>query len=131
MNDENLVKIAYIQAESEKFEKIFILIKHFFSLTATVIIVYIIVDGVKPFLFSDPKNIKALTNLISKLNISNISGYILSAFFGGAYLLERKGKKRIIKKKAELQKSLKKNDSYRTSSELDDCENVSKGEKND
>lgn len=112
------VKIAEIEASTEKFHAFCGLIKHAFSIIGFIFSVYIIFEGLEPFFKSNPDSIAAMSLFIEKLNISNVTGYVLSAAFGVAYTIERSGKKRAVQKISDLTQKVEANDAYRSSSGL-------------
>jgi len=107
--------------EDRKIERIRLwtgLVKYGISWLAVVGAIYIIFAGLKPFIGQTPEAISAFASFLAKLNFGNITGYVLAGGFGLGWMLERKGKKRAIRKKGELQKSAENNDAYRSSSGL-------------
>ena len=120
------IRLAEIEASTAKFHEICGLIKHVFTILGLLFAIYLILEGIKPFFEYNPEAINAMSNFVDKLNISNISGYVLSAGLGVAYKLERNGKKRAVKEMAKLQKQLEGSDAYRSSSGLTDEGNTPK-----
>lgn len=79
---------------------------------------WIIIKGLEPFLYSDPNIINAIAVVIEKINISNITGYIVATLTSCGWYLERRGKKRAIIEKGKYQKIAEQNDDFRSTSGL-------------
>lgn len=118
MVTKNDIEIEKIKAFTERFHELCGIIKHLFSIVGVLFAIKIIFLGMLPFLSSSPDVINAMAVLIEKINISNISGYILAGGTSTGWYIERKGKKRAIQKKGEYQKLAEGNDNSRSSSGL-------------
>lgn len=85
-----------------------------------VLAIYIVMDGFRDIVHSNPDSISALAKLADAVNIGNITSYFLTGIAGFAWWRERKGKKRAIQEKSKLQKQVEEKDTYRTTSGLTD-----------
>ncbi len=117
-NKSDDVELAKLYVSAQRFDAIIDLIKHLISVCGGVFAIYIIFQGLIPFLTASPDVLSAMALVIEKINFSNTIGYIVGA--GGiiAAALERKGKKRAIKEKGKFQKMLESADEYRSTSRL-------------
>ncbi|MFM2254169.1 MAG: hypothetical protein RJB68_2506 [Pseudomonadota bacterium] len=80
---------------------------------------YMFFDTLKALGNNNPASIEALGGLVEKMKVSTIAHSILTAGLGGAWYLERKGKKRAIRKLAEHRHGSEAKDPYNASSDLD------------
>ena len=112
------VEFARIYASAQKFDAVCGLIKHLISVCGGVFAIYLIFKGLVPFLTANPDVISAMALVIEKINVANVTGYIVGAGAVTAWAVERQGKKRAIKEKGRLQKLIESTDNYRSSSNL-------------
>lgn len=82
------------------------------KLAAGVGVIYIIMAGLREISGANPVGIKALAELVKELKVSTIVGYVLAAGCAGGWYLERKGKKRLLPKKAAARHQLEQSDPY-------------------
>lgn len=93
--------------------------KHALSVTCVVAVMWVIFNAVKEMTVGqDASSIAALAKIVEALNLGSIMGYCWGLGATGLWLRERKGKKRAIRRKSELQDELEREDPNRTSSEL-------------
>lgn len=92
--------------------------KHLVSAGAWVLAIWIIFEALKMIVNQSPSSIAALATVIDSLKIGSILGYVWGIGATGLYTIERLGKKRAIRKKAQLQKQLEQMEPNRTSSNL-------------
>jgi len=118
MASKNDLEIQRVKSSTDKFGFVCGLFEQVVRTVGGLGALWIIFAGLKPFLASNPATINAMSALIEKINISNITGYFLAAAVGTGWLIERKGKKRAIKQKGKYQKMVEENDPYRSSSGL-------------
>lgn len=92
---------------------------HTVTAAAWVGAVWLIFNGIEPILKGlDADQIGAVARVIEALNLGSMAGYIWGTVATAAYIVERKGKKRAITKKAEFQEIVESSDANRTSSGL-------------
>lgn len=118
MTTKNDVKIEEYRASTTRFRYVCGIIKHFITIGGVLGALYIIFEGLKPFLKSDPQVLMVMVQILDKLNIYNITGYIVAAGASTGWALERKGKKRAIKEKGRYQALAESLDAYRSTSGL-------------
>jgi len=112
-------EIEKIRASTERWKASLQLASTIVGYTAAVVALWIIMDSLQSFFTHDTEVIVAMTNLIDKINISNITGYFLAALATIAWRIERNGKKRAIEEKGKYQRLVEKKDASRSSSGLD------------
>lgn len=118
MSDSAEIKIEKIRASTRKFSMVCGVIKHAISIGCMLASLKILFVGLQPFLTSNPEAIKAIALIIEKINVSNITGYLLASATATGWYIERKGKKRAIRQKGKYQKMIESSDDYRSSSGL-------------
>jgi hypothetical protein len=94
------------------------IVKHLVTMGAIIWCVYLMMNGLVEAAKSGADTVGALANLADKLNISGVVGWIATAAASGAYMLERKGKKRLLKQIADERYEREKGDPYSASSGL-------------
>lgn len=118
MSESKSIQIERIKSGTEKFRLIVGLLSHISTILGVVVAIWVIMKGLEPFLYSDPDTINAMAVVLDKINVSNISGYIVATFTSCAWYMERLGKKRAIKEKGKYQKIAEQNDEFRSTSGL-------------
>ncbi|MEW6219735.1 MAG: hypothetical protein AB1634_09425 [Thermodesulfobacteriota bacterium] len=112
------IEVARIEAGSRKFSATCDTVKHIITVIGVLVALHIAFEGIRPFLESRPEIIDALARLAGKVNVGNITGYVIGAISGGAWYLERRGKKRAIARKGQYQRRAEAGDIHRSSSGL-------------
>lgn len=79
---------------------------------------YIIMEGLKPFIGQNPEAIAAFAKLVEAINPGNITSYFVAALSTIGWGIERNGRKRAIRLKDEYQRQVEGGDAYRSSSGL-------------
>lgn len=106
---------------AERFNTIFLSIRHLLTLLASLAAIWLMFDGLEKVVGSQsPDGISAFARVVEALNIGSVLGYLWGVGATIAWHRERKGKQRIIKEKSSLQKTVERNDSYRPGSGLTD-----------
>lgn len=116
----NELELRKLVIDSQKFGLKIKLAQHFLTLFAVVYCVYLIMHGLGEMVKAKPDSIGALANVIEKLQVNAILGWVVSAGLGIGWKFERNGKKRAIRKTSELRSELTKKDPHNESSQLDE-----------
>ena len=125
-NSNHDVIIASKNASVEKFKAICELIAKLAKLTTTIIVVWLLLNGIKEIIEGQsPEGIIAISKIISISNLGSVLGYIWGSGVTVLYFFERKGKKRAIKEKNKYQNLYEGKE--RTSSGLDEYGNTPRG----
>lgn len=106
--------------EAEKFGALLAMISNAFKWAAFAFLGYLFFDTLKALGTNSPESLEALGRLIEKMKLSDIVHYIVTGMLGAGWALERKGKKRAIKKLAKDRKSIEQGDPYNASSQLNE-----------
>lgn len=102
-----------------KFLAVMEFLKHVMTLGTGLGVVWVIMEALKAMTAGkDASGIAALAQVVTALDLGTIVGYIWAAGATVLWLKERKGKKRAISRKSELQDRLEGGETNRTSSEL-------------
>ncbi|MRW89820.1 hypothetical protein GJ699_07480 [Duganella sp. FT80W] len=110
--NKNELTLETLKISADKYKVTLNFLTSAFKLIALVAIIYIIMEGLREIAGANPAAIKALAGLVKELKISTITGYVLAAFCGSGWYMERKGKKRLLRKKAAERHRLEQNDPY-------------------
>lgn len=103
--------------------------KHLTTLAAILFGLKIIFDGLQPFIGQNPDALLAFAKIISAINPSNITSYMVAGVATVGWGIERHGKQRAIRQKSEYQKQIESGDLYRSSSGLSKTGQTPKGVK--
>lgn len=104
------VELAKINATREKAAATFSVIGVLIRVTGGVLAIKFIMDGLERIVLSKPESIEALAKVVEAINTENILSYFLVVGTGIAWKLERNGKKRAIKKIADMRKKYEPNE---------------------
>ena len=118
-NELELEKLK-IQSQSDRFHATMETIAKVASIIGWIGAVYLIMRGLELIVLAKPEAIHALAMVVEKLHINEILGWIGAVIGGGAWIFERKGKKRAYKVNSELRKRLEGNDLHLGTSGLDE-----------
>ncbi len=112
------IELAKIEAGASRFnattDTVKTLAKYFFSTLA----VYFICRAIMDISRQDAGALGALANVIGKLHLHTIAGYLAAGTFGALWRVERRNKKERIKKLGYFRKKCESMDAYRSSSGL-------------
>lgn len=109
-------ELAY---SAHKFEQSIGLVSLLMKLVTIGFCAYWLFDTLKVLGAMHPASLEALSKVIEKLKFGDWLHYILTAGLGSAWYVERKGKKRAIRKLAEARRNVEVSDKYNESSSLD------------
>lgn len=118
--NKNELELRKLVLRSENVGAFMNLVQHAISATAVVGSIYIVVGGLERLVQSRPDAISALAVVIEKLQVNSILAYIVAACTTLGYVYERRGKKRAIRKLADLRHGQERQDPYKSSSHLDE-----------
>lgn len=124
-------EIAKATISASKFEAVFGVIKHFLTLSAALGALYIIFEGLAPFIGQNPEAILAFAKLMEAVNPSNVTSYFIATILGVGWYGERSGRLRAIKQKSALQKENESGDAYRSTSGLTETGQTPEGDSYD
>lgn len=117
--NKNELEFEKANLKARQFDQIISLIKHVISVSGTVFALWILVSGLQSIISGQsPESIKAISELVHAFPISDILGYAWGAGMTGIWMVERRQKKRAIKKKGEYQAAAERGEVNRTSSNL-------------
>lgn len=118
--NKNEFELKKLMLKSESFGSVMNLLQHAVTAGAAVWSIYIIFDGLDRIVKSNPDAIGELAQVIEKLQISAILGYVVAGLTTIGYVYERRGKKRAIRKLDDMRTKLEMNDPHKGSSNLDE-----------
>lgn len=117
----NELTLELKKASLQQFQVWVDLFKHALSIGCVLGVVWIIFSAVKDMTVGqDASSIAALAKIVEALNLGSILGYCWGLGATGLWLRERKGKKRAIRWKSQLQDKLEDGEPNRSSSQLTD-----------
>ena len=116
----NELELRRLGIEAQKFGDIMNFVLRICTLLTFLGALYLIMAGLNEMVKSQPEALNSLAIVIEKFQFNAIFGYILAAGTTAAWFYEREGKKRAIKKSDGFRTELEKNDSYKSSSNLDE-----------
>ena len=111
------VDIARLKAKTLRQRELVSLAKAISLFLFLLAALYMILQGLRPVIDREASTIQALATLVKAMHADAIVMTVVSGVLGTAYGLERRGKKRALAQKAELQRRLEAGDPYRSSSE--------------
>lgn len=79
---------------------------------------YLMFDSLKSIAQANPAAISAIADVVKNLGLGSKIGYGVTAASGGAWFLERRGKKRLLNQLDEVRKVRESKDPYRAGSGL-------------
>ena len=100
------------------------------KLAAGVAAIWMIMAALREISGANPAGIKALAELAKELHLSTTVGYLLAAGCAGGWALERKGKKRLLPKKAAERHKIERDDAYHPPCGLTPTGDTPKAEEN-
>lgn len=118
--NKNEFEIGKLSIQAGVTGKLMELVSRLATVGAVVFSIYLIVQGLTEMVKAKPEALMALSTVIEKLKINQILGYVVAAGTSAAWMYERQGKKRAIKKSDALRKKLENKDAYSPSSNLDE-----------
>jgi len=118
--NKNELELEKLKIQSDRFHATMETIAKLASIIGWVGAVYLIMRGLESIVLAKPEAIQALAMVVEKLHINAILGWIGAVIGGGAWLFERKGKKRAYKVNSDLRKRLEGNDPHHGTSGLDE-----------
>lgn len=116
--NKNELDFEKTKIQASKFKEGLVFFSLVVKLTAFVLTIYIIMDGLRYIVSANPDAINALAEVVKNLQLSKILGYILAMGCATGWALERKGKKRLLPAKAAARHALEQNDPYHPPSGL-------------
>lgn len=119
-------QIRKLAISSKNQEQVMSLAAHAITMGTVAGSIYMMMSGLQTIVLAQPEAITALADVVDKLRINAIVGYIVSCVFGAGWFYERKGKKRAISQNGELRREIESNDAYHASSGLDTNGNTPK-----
>lgn len=118
--NKNELELKKLMLKSESFGSVMNLLQHAVTAGAVVWSIHIIFEGLDRIVKSNPDAIGALAQVIEKLQISAILGYVVAGLTTIGYVYERRGKKRAIRKLDDMRTKLEMSDPQKGSSHLDE-----------
>ena len=118
--NKNELELKKLMLKSESFGSVMNLLQHAVTAGAFVWSIHIIFEGLDRIVKSNPDAIGELAQVIEKLQISAILGYVVAGLTTIGYVYERRGKKRAIRKLDDMRTKLEMSDPQKGSSHLDE-----------
>ncbi len=118
--NKNQLEMAKLQIKAERYGATLSLVKSCVTNGCILGGVWMVVAGLKDITMSNPAGITAVAGLVKSLELSTWLGYIWGGVATGGYMLERKGKKRLLRTYAENRSAHEVSDPYRGSSGLNE-----------
>lgn len=118
--NKNELEFQRLVLKAKLFGRFFNLMETLIGTLGWVAAIYLIFQGLIEIAGARPESIIALSGFIEKLEISNILLTLATSGVSVAWYHERRGKKRAIRKLADMRRQLEKEDPYRSTSELDE-----------
>ena len=118
--NKNELELKKLTLKSESFGSLMNLCQHIVTAGAGVWSIKIIFEGLDRIVKSNPDAIGALAQVIEKLQISAILGYVVAGLTTIGFVYERRGKKRAIRKLDDMRTTLEMKDPHKGSSHLDE-----------
>jgi hypothetical protein len=112
------VAIAQANRGAQIFSECISLLKTCATVACIVGCIWIIMDGLKSMVQANPANISAMSQVVEKLNISSIMGWLVGLGGVGYGAIERSGRKRLLTGYAKQRRAIEANDPYNASSGL-------------
>ena len=118
--NKNEFELEKIRLDAERFHRIMETVAKVATVGGWVGAIHLIMDGLKSIVQANPDAIHALSKVVESMHLNSILSWIGAAMGGGAWLYERKGKKRAYKLNSELRKQLEASDPHRSTCGLDE-----------
>lgn len=118
--NKNDLALAKLQTSASKFDSVMSLAKTIVTNLTILGCVWIGFAGVKEITMSNPDGVNAVAAIVKNLNLGSWLGYIWGGVATGGYILERRGKKRLLKPYADQRTVREENDPYHGSSGLNE-----------
>lgn len=117
MNKNELI-LRQTQIAASRFSAVLNAIVKVAQIALGVLAIKLIMDGLADISSKNPEGVSALAAVVKNLNVSGIMGWVFGVGSAGAFLVERRGKKRLINKVAQLTREVEADDPYHPSSGL-------------
>jgi hypothetical protein len=112
--------LAKLQTSASKFGAVMTFAKTIANNATILGCMWIAFAGLKEITMSNPDGVHAVAELVKNLNLGSWLGYIWGGVATGGYMLERRGKKRLLKPYADQRTAREVNDPYHGSSGLNE-----------
>lgn len=117
--NKNELEVQKLSIKSSDFANVLRLLQHLLSLSAVVVCIFLIMNGLQQIVANKPEALNSLALVIEKLQINSILAYVVAAGTSLGWLNERRGKQRAYKELGGKRAQVEKNDPYHSSSNLD------------
>lgn len=116
--NKNELEFAKLRLGAEKFGKVLNFFKALATLGTILGCIYLIFDALVLMANANPEGVSAIAEVVKNLEIGSILGYVVAAGCAGGWMLERKGKKRLLVDYANRRATREAGDAYHESSGL-------------
>ena len=120
MNGKQEFELARLRLWAHIIGRVLELIKVLATLACIVVCTYIMFEGLKSIVMAQPDAIKALAEFIKNLKVDSLLHFLVILGLGTWGTLERRGKKRLVRKLAVQRRALEAGDAYKQTSGLTD-----------
>jgi cell division protein FtsX len=117
--NKNELEVQKLSIQSSNFANVLRLFQHLLSLTAFVVCVFLIMNGLQGMVANKAESLNSLALVIEKLQINAILAYVVAIGTSLGWISERRGKQRAYKELGGKRAEAEKNDPYHSSSNLD------------
>jgi hypothetical protein len=120
LNNSQEFEFAKLELKSSDRGRVFDLVKFLTTHACILGFSYMLFDGLKSIVLAQPESIKALADCIKNLKVSSILQMVTMVALGSWGAIERRQKKRLVKKLAVKRRADEASDPYRKTSGLTD-----------
>jgi len=118
--NKNELALETLRLDAERFHRFMDTVAKVATVGGWVWAIHLIMSGLVSIVQANPDSINALSKVVESMHLNSILGWVGTVMGGGAWLYERKGKKRAYKVNRELRRQIEFGDLHRSTSGLDE-----------